>query len=612
MAETRETAGFTSPSSRLASLLLRRIRGAAKKERWGRSFLQIAWTAGPVTYLGLQSGYYIAYGSAAPPASFMYFAGYTLVAGVFALVARFIYNATRGDAKSAEIAALEYVFDALPQRIIEIRNLQLSMLDPYGRRVLGAKYLLENPMAGPDAMATAVWDVLGDQELFEGVRRLEIYRSNGLHSRARETSEALRPLLVPHEETLRSVSDSVATMLLSRFNEDQHDPRVGRVRTRGFLSRCYNAADRDDINLMTLADAEEIGILIFEIINGRSFPWYRTEYRGHHRYTDAARALQKAQSEYRAALYRRNDAIRVLAERLYTPYRNPANRGPAALFRPGKKRGPGIHRVLASIPEIRSARLLQERIVEAMVQLITGPDSNSSLARECTQMYKRLHRLGSAAVQAHAGFRSAWERMDKLLSSDESWNPKTIRLLKDSQSGTGVALVPSDIVLGDRQIMPFARQIHDKLREFDHRHEDRVIRMNDEKELAIDLLLIADDFLPLESGPIQRAIEQTQSAYISRSARQRTGSDGSLWGLAPVQGHADPGRDSAHEILRNLILFEGLRLDEDDVAYCAEAYGADPEFLSALSGQAAEEDDTGFTVDVPHAVPSLEEVRGKY
>ncbi len=242
---------------------MRRIRGAAKKERWGRSILQIAWTAGPVTYLGLQSGYYIAYGSAAPSTSFIYFAGYTAVAGIFALAARFLYNATRGDDKSSDLSALEYVFDALPQRVIEIRNLLLTSLDDYGRRVLGAKYLLENPRAGADALSTAVWDVLGDERLSSGARRLESFRSSGLDARARDVISELEPLIEPHRETLDRVSETVASMLLRRLSEVRSDPRTGRERTKGFIGRCYEAADRDDIDRMSLADAEEICILIF-------------------------------------------------------------------------------------------------------------------------------------------------------------------------------------------------------------------------------------------------------------------------------------------------------------------------------------------------------------
>ena len=68
---------LTSPA--LAHIILRRIRGAVGKEHLGKTLLQLAWTAGPVTYLALQGGYFIGYGKSAPVQVFIYFAGYTVV-----------------------------------------------------------------------------------------------------------------------------------------------------------------------------------------------------------------------------------------------------------------------------------------------------------------------------------------------------------------------------------------------------------------------------------------------------------------------------------------------------------------------------------------------------
>jgi hypothetical protein len=604
-----------SPSSVMTEILLRRIRRAAGKERWGRAFLQIAWTAGPVTYLGLQSGYYIAYGSAAPPNVFLYFAGYTLVAGVFALVARFLYNASRGESRDADSQALEFVFDALPQRVIEIRNMQLEELDPYGSKILGTKYLLENPRAGADALATAVWDLLGDAELAEGARRLEIYRSNGLHYRAREISESLEKLLDPHQEILKSVSESLASMLMRRITFDRDDHRAGRIRTRGFLSRCYAAADRDDLNQMTLADAEEVCILIFEIINRRAFPRFKTEYRGPVRFVEAARNLERARSEYRAAIYRRNDGIRVLAEALYTPIGQINPLKPGFFLKAAKKRGAGIHRVLASIPEIRSARTLQERIIEALATRLSGPEKNSAETREFVKLYRQLQRQSRVAAESYSRFRRAWQRMHGLFGDAGPYSGQQLYLHTSSlgrdKRKTGVpsvSLIPSTISLDDRRILPFARKIYEKLSEFEDQIPDHGIRRNDQKELAIDLLLLADEFLPLEQNGVQRAIERTPSAYISRSDMLRSGSPGSSWGLAPVSDQLYPAKEALQEVLENLIRFEGLVLSDDDIEFCVDRFGADPEALEELSRLHARGGKSDFDLAEPMILPAIETI----
>lgn len=497
------SAASQSPSSRLAAGLLRRIKGAARKERWGSAIFRIAWTAGPVTYLGLQGGYYIAYGKPASSAVFIYFAGYTLIAGLFALSARFIYNATHGDRESADQEALEFVFDALPLRIVEIRNLQLKVLDPFGRKVMAAKYLLENPNAGSESFSTAIQDLLEDEELAALFRRMETYRGNGLYVRAEEIQQEISPLISSRLDRLKEVSGPLSESLSHRILDEGKTDLAGRKRIRGFLSRCYSAIDKDDLKRMSLSDAEEIFILLFEIINGRSFPSFRIEYRGEKSYTESARTLQKAKSEYRAAIYKRNDTIRILAELLYKPV--PGTSG------------------------------------------LTGQ-------------------------------------------------------LKKGEKGTGVVLIPSFTSLDRSRILPFARKIKDKLEEFDAKHENSVMQANDEKELAIDLMLIADDYLPLEEIPVQQAIEGTVSAYVSRSGRKSAGAAETDWGLTLVKDNLHPEQQVLHEVLDNLLAFERLKLREDDIDYLAEMLGADRDFLFDKIKKTDVQED--FSPEPPYVVPS--------
>src|SRR6056297_1653991 len=93
---------------------IRRAAHAARKESWGRTVVQLAWTAGPVTYLALQGGYMLGYGTHAPSNLFIYFAIYTVIAGVFAIAVRFIYQFTRGQEQEKSEAALSYALVHLP------------------------------------------------------------------------------------------------------------------------------------------------------------------------------------------------------------------------------------------------------------------------------------------------------------------------------------------------------------------------------------------------------------------------------------------------------------------------------------------------------------------
>jgi len=340
----------------LADVILRRIRGAAHKERWGLRLMQLAWTAGPVTYLALQGGYMIGYGKSAPNQLFIYFAGYTLVAGLFALVMRFLYQITRGGEKDEDLESLQKVFDLLPERIIEVRDMQLGQLYPEGRCILGAKYLLENPDASPDAVRTAVLDLTENRDLADIMHDMEVYRRYGLRVRAGEKAEQAKLLLELFRDRLAEKSGDVARLVWFRAAGEGPSRRVGRRRTRGFLGRIIIAAESDNLNLMSLVDVEEVCMLTFELICGRRFPVFQTRYSGDKSYTEAAARLSRARRDYRTAVYVRNSRLRVLAERLYASSAEVGPRG-----RDRRTAGQGIRRVLALLPQIRSARAVQEK-----------------------------------------------------------------------------------------------------------------------------------------------------------------------------------------------------------------------------------------------------------
>ncbi|MGC9311733.1 MAG: hypothetical protein ACP5IA_03500, partial [Sediminispirochaetaceae bacterium] len=162
---------------------LRRVVRAARKESWGRTVIQLAWTAGPVTYLALQGGYHLGYGTNAPSRLFIYFAMYTAIAGLFAILMRFLYQVTRGQELEKGEEALSRCLARLPELILLARNETLLYYDEENRKLLAAKYLLENPDAVTETIKTAVMDIGGDPAVAQAAQQIEIYRRNGLYAR---------------------------------------------------------------------------------------------------------------------------------------------------------------------------------------------------------------------------------------------------------------------------------------------------------------------------------------------------------------------------------------------------------------------------------------------
>ncbi len=571
----------------LARTILRRIRGAAGKERLGRTLLQLAWTAGPVTYLALQGGYFIGYGKSAPVQVFVYFAGYTAVAGLFALILRFLYHLTRGGEKDDDLQSLEHLFDLLPARITDVRNMQMEELDTPGRKVLGAKYILENPDASPGAVSTALIDLTGDRKLAELVHDIEVYRSAGLVRRTLDLSEVARKHLETLRDSLAAVSPEAARLAWLRAAGEYPAESQGRIRTRGFLGRIISASESDNLNLMSLIDAEEICVLIFELICGRRFPVIEVRYSGNRAFTEAAAQLQKARREYRAAVYARNSRIRVLAERLYK------------LKIPGEKPGSGIRKVLASLPQVRSAVLLQEKIAESIFSLIS--EKHVPNLRSLTELYRRLIRAGQRVDKTYRAFRRSWEVYSAII---ESRGNENVRILRPGEKGAGIQLQLKYIGLENKHALPAAGLIEEKLHEFTLEHEYTNVKVNDQKELAVVLLQILERFLPLGEPRIQQAIEGTTSAYLTDREPVR-GSSTAKNSPSLVRFSEGSLRAGIHETLRNLVEYEHLTLQPEDFDYLAEIFDADRDYLGGLipAGEAA--DQTVFNIPEPVPVRPL-------
>jgi len=119
-----------------------RLTRAFRKESWGRTVIQLAWTAGPVTWLALNGGYYIGFGVPAPPQLFFYFGAYTVIAGFFAIMVRIGYNALRGHEHEQMEAALTELMGALPELIASARNRSLESYEGEDRSLLSGRLSL--------------------------------------------------------------------------------------------------------------------------------------------------------------------------------------------------------------------------------------------------------------------------------------------------------------------------------------------------------------------------------------------------------------------------------------------------------------------------------------
>jgi hypothetical protein len=74
----------------LGEQIARQLAISAHRTGWRWNLLSLAWSAGPVTFVALVAGSYMGFGKPPTFDTFIYFAGYTLVAGVIATIIGFI------------------------------------------------------------------------------------------------------------------------------------------------------------------------------------------------------------------------------------------------------------------------------------------------------------------------------------------------------------------------------------------------------------------------------------------------------------------------------------------------------------------------------------------
>jgi len=288
------------------------ILSAVKSEPLGVTLLQLAWTAGPLTYIALQGGYLLGYGKTAPFALFTYFAGYTLITGLFGVVLRILFkihqNSQSDKTKSNYLTTIDLIF-RLNKTLSDYR---LSQLSAHDRKMESSSILLSNTHALPDAIALGVEELSEDKLLANLSKQLEIYRRSGLTSRVKETIENFSGFNDENVQTLLNTPSEASYFLKMRLEGRAPTLKEGIERSDGFLQRIAQAREHHNPSLMSLKDVEEFLILLYELINGRKIDFLTFAYTGKKKLRQSAKTLEKTRATFRAtrgALYAEIDKL---------------------------------------------------------------------------------------------------------------------------------------------------------------------------------------------------------------------------------------------------------------------------------------------------------------
>jgi hypothetical protein len=547
-----------------------RVRLALRKESWGRTALQLAWTAGPVTYLALQGGYILGYGQSAPSNLFIYFAGYTLIAGVAAIVVRVIYNATRGREVEEGKEALNGALDQLPRLILAARSAALRSYAPDDAHIVAAYHLLSNPESSEEMIGIAIRDLGGSEKLAVAFRRMEAYRRQGLAvmvARERSLHEAD---IARFYEQLRQTSPDLAYWIAERAAGRAPDRRRGRRRTEGFLERTLTAAEGDDLSYMSGGDAQELLSLTAELLAGRRFPLILFRYQGARDAASAWAELDSARREYRSRVRSRNSRLRTAAEAL----------------------GDGLDQVLPSVARIVGTRSLVDAVAGALrseVARLTRRrpataehDRAAGRVRHAIHRYGELERSTEQLERSHARLARAMRRYYEVTERYAGESESGIGLDSDD-SRPGVLIDEREIALGERARHAIARDLRARLVAMQLWNKDDIeADIVAFRELAVGIVGELERHLQLYRTEIQQAIELNRAPYFEALAPGLSPAVRAEWVVALVNEVEDDVPGYALKRVEQLVRFHGLRLEGPTVRLLGDRLGIPESSLEEL------------------------------
>lgn len=581
--------------------MVRRLADALHRESWGRTILGLAWTAGPVTYFALFGGYYISYGTAPPTSLILYFAVYTVIAGVFAVVMRIGYHVVRGGEKEEAERLLTEILGDIPTVLMTARNQLLEGYDASNRRLLAAKHVIENSDALPHAVARAVYDLTESQRLADAVEGIDVYRRGGLYSRVEDLRLEVLPELESALGELEKRAPALAGLLHDRFHGRVTNKAAGRMRTEGFLERILSAGENDNFTFLGLSDVDEILVLLFELLAGRELPYYSPHYSGGQIFRDSSLNLEKARREYRSAVFVRNSRLRMLVELL--------------------NESEEIHRVAAAIPVLQSVQEMSANIVSAIDTLYEDMLRRSELLHHKDTSHTAREQLRGQLAQELRHFRQAMQlyrslfeanhqvdRAYTMLFAAEKKYTNTrrrhgkefaLRLLGSEDKGDGIRIIGCTIALDVRDRQSVARDLSPVFRRW-NRSMSAAERIADEdrrreaehaltKQLAVEAALALDKKLHISRTAVQFAIESTNAAALGAIETGLTRSYRIGWAMSLVRELAPPGREAIHRIARYLTVHHYLPLTADAREILVEEFNADPAELDRIAFETTSE-----------------------
>lgn len=599
---------------------LRQWQRAVRRVRISRNLLGIAWTAGPVTGIGLTGGYIVAYGHLPTAQLLLYFATFTLISGIIGLLAKIIYDSTWGSNKERSQAKIVATIDLLGEHILGVRDLFVASQEGNARGYEAARQLLLRVDLSPQGVALACEDITKDREFGRILAQIDNYRRAGLYSRIRDLNQLHSEYFEAIFKQLQSEAPLAANALRERFTARVPRLREGIPRDEAFVERILAAFEEQNAALLTMQDVEQLLSLAFELLNGREITTLSFNYRGKWRLAQYIDQIGWARSRYRLNLAAGENRLRSLAAHLVEAnimsYASAAEDLPSTTL---------LERINTAIDGMqneidivykqfkRFPRTINRKQRERIAHLGNTLSSAISLYRSA---YQAIQSIGTT----HAELIKVTQEWQQLLAEQPEGEQQTLRVGPGSK---GLRIVEGTIGLDEDA----RKQVSDALIEHlrpasEHFRADETatnphslcanMTPTQARRLAIEIAIALDPHIGLSRPEVQRGLEATNACYLGDLEPNMSALDKCRIGEAMVREvKDDPGR-AAERLALALVRYYRVQLTEEAQGFLIYVYGAREKVLQSILRTQAVDQGSQLTLLSQRPPPVLPPKRSWY
>lgn len=568
---------------------LREWQRRMRRVRISRNLLSLAWSAGPVTGLGLSGGYIVAYGKLPSTQLLIYFATFTLLSGVIGLLAKIVYDSTWGSSKELAQAKVVQVIDLLGELILATRDLDVANLEGNARGYEAARQLLLRVDLSPQGVALACEELTRDQQLGRILAQIDNYRRAGLYSRIRDLNKIHGEYFHETLERIRREAPLAAHALSNRFNGQVPRLRAGIPRDEAFVERILAAFGEQNADLLTMHDVEEMLGFTFELLNGREITTLGFSYSGQWQLAKHLDRIELARSRYRLNLAAGENRLRALAAHLIE-----AN-------------------VLdyTTTPEELPTTTLLERINAAMESMQGEIDTVYKQYRRFPRTITRRQRerithLGNTLTTAIALYRAAYQAIQsigtthaELIQATQEWEElideqhgSEEQLLKLGPGSQGLRIVERTVSLDEEALEKVSDHLINYLRPESLEHaahpyvrqpfSHQSLQPDQARRLAIEAATALEPYIGLSRPEVQRALATTKACYLSDLEPGMSAQEKRRIGTAMVEEVENDLSRSAERLALALVRHYRVELAEEAQEFLITVYGARENVLQSI------------------------------